>query len=78
MQEKDMAYNKWKQPGWRIEQKYSDKVLIGNWAEERLQFSQERTTSKSSNSFDFRPHPDHRPDVIVRRTALRRSEVEAT
>lgn len=29
--------DKWKQPGWRIEQKYSNKVLVGNWAEERLQ-----------------------------------------
>lgn len=34
-----MLYDKWKQPGWRIEQKYSTKVLIGNWAEERQQVS---------------------------------------
>ncbi|KAK3512642.1 hypothetical protein QTP70_018767 [Hemibagrus guttatus] len=74
MQEKDMAYDKWKQPGWRIEQKYSSKVLVGNWAEERLQFSREGKTANSSNRLDFRPHPDHRPDVIIRRTALRRSE----
>lgn len=31
--------DKWSQPGWRIEQKYANKVLIGNWAEERLQVS---------------------------------------
>lgn len=29
--------DKWNQPGWRIEQRYANKVLIGNWAEERLQ-----------------------------------------
>ena len=27
---------KWEQPGWRIEQKYSQGVLIGNWSEDRL------------------------------------------
>ena len=26
---------KWQQPGWRIEQRYSPGVLIGNWAEDR-------------------------------------------
>lgn len=31
--------DKWNQPGWRIEQRYSNKVLIGNWAEERLPVS---------------------------------------
>uniref|UniRef100_A0A8P4GKE8 Si:ch211-226m7.4 n=1 Tax=Dicentrarchus labrax TaxID=13489 RepID=A0A8P4GKE8_DICLA len=32
-----MAQDKWTQTGWRIEQKYANKVLLGNWAEERLQ-----------------------------------------
>ena len=27
---------KWQLPGWRIEQKYSTGVLIGNWSEDRL------------------------------------------
>ncbi len=27
---------KWNMPGWRIEQRYSTNVLIGNWQEERL------------------------------------------
>lgn len=36
-QTKVMAQDKWAQPGWRIEQKYGNKVLLGNWAEERLQ-----------------------------------------
>ncbi|XP_053530039.1 cilia- and flagella-associated protein 107 isoform X4 [Ictalurus punctatus] len=74
MQKKDVVDGKWKQLGWRIEQKYSDKVLVGNWAEERLQFSQECKTVNSSYRLDFRPQTDHRPDVIVRQTALRRSE----
>ena len=26
---------KWGLPGWRIEQRYDPKVLIGNWYEER-------------------------------------------
>lgn len=32
-----MNQNKWAQTGWRPEQKYANKVLLGNWAEERLQ-----------------------------------------
>ena len=27
---------KWQLPGWRIEQRYSTGVLIGNWSEDRL------------------------------------------
>jgi hypothetical protein len=26
---------KWKLPGWRIESRYNNNVLIGNWGEER-------------------------------------------
>ncbi|XP_036415810.1 uncharacterized protein C1orf158 homolog [Colossoma macropomum] len=74
MQEKDVGYNKWTQPGWRIEPKFSNKVLIGNWVEEKLQFTRESKTANSTNRLDFRPHPEHKPDVIVRRHALRRSE----
>ncbi|KAI4887149.1 hypothetical protein NFI96_020651 [Prochilodus magdalenae] len=74
MQEKDVGYNKWTQPGWRIEPRYSNKVLIGNWAEEKLQFTRECKTANSTNRLDFRPQPEHRPDVVVRRHALRRSE----
>ena len=43
---------KWNMPGWRIEQKYSTKVLIGNWEEERLkvgfQISEEFGRNRSS------------------------------
>lgn len=34
-----MNQDKWTQSGWRVEQKYANKVLLGNWAEERLQVS---------------------------------------
>lgn len=37
MWREEKNYDKWTQPGWRIEQKYANKVLIGNWVEERLQ-----------------------------------------
>lgn len=37
MQKMENSHDKWSQPGWRIEQKYSNKVLIGNWVEEKLQ-----------------------------------------
>ena len=29
--------HKWAMPGWRIEQRYSPGVLIGNWGEEKHQ-----------------------------------------
>lgn len=35
-----MNQDKWLQPGWRIEQTYANKVLLGNWAEERLEVRQ--------------------------------------
>lgn len=31
--------DKWNSPGWKIEQKYSPGVLIGNWAEDKLEVS---------------------------------------
>lgn len=37
MNQTGTAQDKWAQTGWRIEQKYANKVLLGNWAEERLQ-----------------------------------------
>lgn len=33
----EKPFDKWSQPGWRIEQKYGNKVLIGNWVEQKLQ-----------------------------------------
>lgn len=39
MKQTGTSQDKWSQPGWRIEQKYANKVLLGNWAEDRLQVS---------------------------------------
>ncbi|XP_066547252.1 cilia- and flagella-associated protein 107 [Amia ocellicauda] len=66
--------HKWKMPGWRIEQKYSNKVLLGNWVEERLQFNRQHQTASSSHRLDYRPHRDSRPDTIMRSAAIRRAE----
>ncbi|XP_046882633.1 uncharacterized protein C1orf158 homolog [Hypomesus transpacificus] len=66
--------DKWSLPGWRIEQKYGNKVLIGNWVEEKLQFSRECQTANSTSRSDYQPHWNHRPDVFLRRSALRRAE----
>ena len=33
---KSLTDPKWQPSGWRIEQKYSKGVLIGNWSEDRL------------------------------------------
>ncbi|KAI1890568.1 hypothetical protein AGOR_G00155020 [Albula goreensis] len=66
--------DKWTKPGWRIEQKYSSKVLIGNWAEDRLQFTRDCHVSTSTHRQDYCPQREHRPDVFVRREALRRAE----
>ncbi|XP_059186303.1 cilia- and flagella-associated protein 107 [Centropristis striata] len=69
------AQDKWAQPGWRIEPKYSNKVLLGNWAEERLQFTREpQAAANSTSRVDHRPHWDFRPDVCERRSALLRAE----
>ncbi|XP_053171553.1 cilia- and flagella-associated protein 107 [Scomber japonicus] len=69
-----MDLDKWAQTGWKIEQKYANKVLLGNWAEERLQFTREPKTSNSTNRVDYRPHWDFKPDDFERRSALLRAE----
>ncbi|XP_070759377.1 cilia- and flagella-associated protein 107 [Enoplosus armatus] len=74
MNQTGTAQDKWAQTGWRREQKYANKVLLGNWAEERLQFTLEPTTANSTNRVDYRPHWDFKPDVSERRSALLRAE----
>ncbi|XP_041639546.1 uncharacterized protein C1orf158 homolog [Cheilinus undulatus] len=66
--------DKWKQSGWKIEKKYANKVLVGNWAEDRLKFTQEPTTANSTSRVDYKPHWDFKPDVSERRSALLRAE----
>ncbi|KAJ3601907.1 hypothetical protein NHX12_029668 [Muraenolepis orangiensis] len=66
--------DKWSQPGWRIEQKYTNKALTGNWVEERLKFSREVQAASSTYSADYQPQWGSRPDVSVRRASLQRAE----
>ncbi|KAM6980692.1 cilia- and flagella-associated protein 107 [Aplochiton taeniatus] len=74
MRNTGQEYDKWSQPGWKIEQRFSNKVLIGNWVEQKLQFTRQCRTANSTNRRDYRPQPDHRPDVFMRRDARRRAE----
>ncbi|XP_028941270.1 uncharacterized protein C1orf158 homolog [Antrostomus carolinensis] len=63
------------QDWWKIEPKYSSKVLIGNWLEERKRFIKD--TGKLGSSIyrtDFICFPDHRPDQTLRRAMMLKSE----
>ncbi|XP_040389868.1 uncharacterized protein C1orf158 homolog isoform X1 [Cygnus olor] len=60
---------------WKIEPKYSGKVLIGNWLEERKRFI--KPTGKlgcSTYSTDFICFPDHKPEQTLRRTMMKKYE----
>ncbi|XP_034389154.1 uncharacterized protein C1orf158 homolog [Cyclopterus lumpus] len=72
MSQTGTAKDKWAQRGWRTEQKYSNKVLLGNWAEERLQFTRE--PQAASGRVDHRPYWDFQPDVSERGSAPLRAE----
>ncbi|CAN2388152.1 protein C1orf158 homolog [Pristimantis euphronides] len=62
-------------PGWRIEQRYSNKVMIGNWIEERKKFQRSNLpTPKSCYEKDFVRFSDSEPDRIQRRYFLKRME----
>ncbi|XP_073459836.1 LOW QUALITY PROTEIN: cilia- and flagella-associated protein 107 [Aquarana catesbeiana] len=66
---------KWSESGWRTQQRYNTKVLIGNWAEERKQFRRsDLPTSSSCYEIDFHRFPDSQPDRIQRRSYLKRME----
>uniref|UniRef100_A0A8D2LNX3 Chromosome 1 open reading frame 158 n=1 Tax=Varanus komodoensis TaxID=61221 RepID=A0A8D2LNX3_VARKO len=56
----------WYVPSWRIEPKYSTKVLIGNWLEERKKFIKDHGGSgKSVYREDFVSFPIETPDRTV-------------
>uniref|UniRef100_A0A8C4S649 Cilia and flagella associated protein 107 n=1 Tax=Erpetoichthys calabaricus TaxID=27687 RepID=A0A8C4S649_ERPCA len=57
---------KWSLPGWKIEQKYSNKVLIGNWEEERKQVKETNEVNSRTGRSKFR-HPD---GTVIRREGL--------
>ncbi|XP_044527248.1 uncharacterized protein C1orf158 homolog [Gracilinanus agilis] len=65
----------WSNPSWRIEPKYSTRVLIGNWAEERRKFIKTSEPSfLSTFQKDFVPFPGHKADTITRSYYMRRTE----
>ncbi|XP_008305135.1 cilia- and flagella-associated protein 107 [Stegastes partitus] len=74
MNQKVAAQDKWAQTGWKIERKYANKVLLGNWAEDRLQFTREPKIANSTSRVDYQPHWDFQPDISERRSALLRAE----
>ncbi|XP_006899632.1 PREDICTED: uncharacterized protein C1orf158 homolog [Elephantulus edwardii] len=62
-------------PSWHIEPKYSTRVLVGNWVEERKKFI--RTTEKTPECIyrkEYVPFPHHRPDLISRWYGKRKIE----
>jgi len=61
-----MEISKWNLPGWRIEQGYRDKVLIGNWNEERRQFQRGTCKSNSTNRIDFKEYKNFKADKTSR------------
>ncbi|XP_065842568.1 cilia- and flagella-associated protein 107-like [Oscarella lobularis] len=66
---------KWHQPGWRIEQRYTKGVLIGNWFEDQQNFQKGNHASNSTHREDYRSYKgEHFPDATFRRNALARSD----
>lgn len=69
---------KWEMPGWRIEQDYSKKTLIGNWCEERNTVEHNNVNVNSTNRTDFTDIVKNtEPRHMERRHALRRNEGSA-
>lgn len=67
---------KWELPGWRIEQKYCQGVLIGNWSEDRLgkfHKGDEFGNSTSREAFMSYLPSAYQPDSSIRRKGLFRS-----
>jgi len=65
---------KWQLPGWRIEQRFSKRTLIGNWCEERNNFEHNRQQINSTNRIDYKNNGDCEPQCQLRRHALRRND----
>jgi len=64
-----------KLPGWRIEQKFNTKVLIGNWNEEQRRFQRGNVSfGNSTHRHDFKKYDSYIPDMKVRREASMRND----
>ncbi|XP_025768403.1 uncharacterized protein C1orf158 homolog [Puma concolor] len=62
-------------PGWKVETKYSTRVLTGNWVEERRKFTKAmEETPQSIYRKEYVPFLGHRPDQISRWYGKRRVE----
>nr|XP_020636921.1 uncharacterized protein C1orf158 homolog [Pogona vitticeps] len=62
----------WYLPSWRVEPKYSTKVLVGNWLEERKKFTRDAGgTGQSTYGRDFVRYPTEVPDRVVLRRMKR-------
>jgi len=67
-----MEVDKMQVPGWRIEKRFNNKVLIGNWSEERRKFqklSNPFGNSTHRNDFNKYSHGSYLPDMKIRREA---------
>uniref|UniRef100_A0A5G2QA09 Cilia and flagella associated protein 107 n=1 Tax=Sus scrofa TaxID=9823 RepID=A0A5G2QA09_PIG len=61
-------------PSWKVETKYSTRVLTGNWVEERRKFTKATEKPQSIYRKEYVPFPGHRPDQISRWYSKRRVE----
>ncbi|KAM6296252.1 cilia- and flagella-associated protein 107 [Aegotheles albertisi] len=60
---------------WKIQRKYSPRVLIGNWLEDRKRFTKNTGNLGSSiYTTDFVCFPNHRPDPTLRRAMVEKLE----
>uniref|UniRef100_A0A669R521 Alpha/beta hydrolase fold-3 domain-containing protein n=1 Tax=Phasianus colchicus TaxID=9054 RepID=A0A669R521_PHACC len=60
---------------WKVQPKYSTKVLIGNWLEERKRFIKPcGKLGCSVYSTDFTHFPDHKPERTLRATMMKKYE----
>jgi hypothetical protein len=69
--------DKFQQPGWRIEQKYKQGVLIGNWSEERYDFERQNFPSNSTQRSDYvncnsKPEADTRRRMVLMNEGLKK------
>eukprot|EP00794_Sanderia_malayensis_P014942 gene14942-16483_t len=69
-----MEPNKWSLPGWRIEQRYNNNVLIGNWNEENRRFQTGNAKSNSTHRTDFSRYTNFMPDNKSRQSTLLKNE----
>ncbi|XP_069775077.1 cilia- and flagella-associated protein 107 isoform X2 [Narcine bancroftii] len=50
-------------PSWRIQPRYRNKVLVGNWAEDRLKFIKDMCFGDTTYRADYKPNPFISPDI---------------